>query len=219
MIKSFHAYVRRPVRFDYLLALQDGTPMRSVLDVGCGNGSPVLTKTYYPDCIYHGIEKSGRMLTAADLAAIDRLFELDLEKDDLQLIEDEAYDCVIASHVIEHLPDAIPLLRQLAGKLRRGGILYLESPSEASVRFPSMPGTLNFHDDPTHVRLYSRDEVCATLNECECTVVKSTVRRSLKRILLFPLHVLYSLWVYHELRGTVFWDILGFASVVIAKKS
>lgn len=35
--------------------------------------------------------------------------------------------------------------------MNREGYLYLTFPSEESVNFPSRYGTLNFHDDPTHV--------------------------------------------------------------------
>lgn len=217
-IKAINDYLLRPVRFDYITTLDELPEIGRILDVGCGNRSPVLTKKYFPNCIYHGIEKSREMLTQADLSNTDVLFELDLENANLQVIGNEWYDCVIASHVLEHLQDGLSVLRQLVDKLRHGGILYIETPSEKSVRFPSMPGTLNFYDDTTHVRVYARDVLCSAMKESGCIIVRSSVRHSLKRILLFPLHVVYSLVRYRELRGTVFWDILGFASVVIARK-
>lgn len=70
---------------------------------------------------------------------------------------DESFDAVMASHVIEHLIDARPVLDEAFRVLKPKGLLYLECPSDRSVRLPSMPfkfeeaRSLNFYDDPTHV--------------------------------------------------------------------
>ena len=34
--------------------------------------------------------------------------------------------------------------------LKKGGIIYLVTPSEKSIDFPSREGTLNYYDDKTH---------------------------------------------------------------------
>ena len=56
MIKNLYYYFRKPVRFDYLdkwLKL----PLINVLDVGCGDNSPSLTKIYYSDCKYYRVDE------------------------------------------------------------------------------------------------------------------------------------------------------------------
>ena len=62
-------------------------------------------------------------------------------------------------HVIEHLHNGDKVLEGLLTKLRSGGVIYIEYPGIRSTRLPSMRGSLNFSDDPTHVRLYSVPEI------------------------------------------------------------
>jgi SAM-dependent methyltransferase len=70
--------------------------------------------------------------------------------------EDDTFDMVIASHIIEHLKDGISFAKELIRVLKPGGILYIEAPSERSLWLPSMPYdrdkffSLSYYDDPTH---------------------------------------------------------------------
>jgi SAM-dependent methyltransferase len=70
---------------------------------------------------------------------------------------DQTFDAVVASHVIEHLRNPLLLLDEAFRVLKPQGLLYLECPSDRSLRLPSMPfkfeemRSLNFYDDPTHV--------------------------------------------------------------------
>ncbi len=212
-------YLLRPVRFDYLLPLMDlGKPLR-VLDVGCGNRSGTLTKQYFPTCVYHGVDRSRDLVSLEELSVMDKFYEIDLDKGNLDNIPEGWFDCVIASHVIEHLRNGTEVTEILCTKVRSGGIFYIETPSERSLTLPSLPGTLNFHDDPTHVGIYSREKIRAILEKNGFEVLRDEIRRSWKRILFFPAHVVYSLIKYGEVRGTVFWDVLGFASLVIGRRT
>lgn len=211
-------YLKRPVRFDYLIPLVGSTRPLRILDVGCGNGSGTRTKEYFPQCVYHGIERSRDLVPQEELNVFDEFHEIDLEKDGLDSISEGWFDCVIASHVVEHLRNGMEVMEELCRKIRPGGIYYLETPSERSLALPSLPGTLNFHDDPTHVRIYSRVEIRSLLERNGFEILRDETRRSWKRIIVFPAHIIYSLIKYRELRGTVFWDLLGFASVVVARR-
>lgn len=46
----------------------------NLLDIGCGDHSPSLTKKYYPNCIYHGLDRKVYNNTKEDLEKIDRFF-------------------------------------------------------------------------------------------------------------------------------------------------
>jgi SAM-dependent methyltransferase len=59
-------------------------------------------------------------------------------------LEDESVDQVFAVHVLEHLPDYLPLLAECHRILRPGGVLHVLAPWWRHV---------NAVADPTHVRL------------------------------------------------------------------
>jgi len=119
------AEMGRMVRFvlhtaDYVL----GRPVRSVLDVGAGEGNwlPVLRRLR-PSVAYQGVDPSAyavrrfgarRNILLGDLASLD---ELPLR---------DGYDLVVANGVLNYLaPDALPdALSRLAR--RADGMLYLE---------------------------------------------------------------------------------------------
>jgi SAM-dependent methyltransferase len=209
----------KPVRFDYLDAWLKGRPVR-ILDVGCGNHSPRHTKRYYPQCRYSGIDKGAAYnLDAGDLACMENFYDLDLDlPSSLDMIPDGSFDCVILSHVIEHLHNSEEVIRNLLRKLRSGGVLYIEFPSPHSVNLPSMWGTLNFYDDPTHVTLHSIESLRRLLDDEGCQTLRSGVRRSAKMIMLIPLYALHSLLKRGRVGAGVVWDLTGFASFIIAVK-
>jgi len=61
-------------------------------------------------------------------------------------------------HVVEHLHTLTNLWREIRRLLKPGGRAYIETPGLQSVTTPSAPEslrgkiTLNFYDDPTHIR-------------------------------------------------------------------
>lgn len=70
--------------------------------------------------------------------------------------DDDAFDLVIASHVVEHVREPIELITECVRVLRPGGRLYVEAPSERSLLMPGFPfahdrfRSTSFFDDPTH---------------------------------------------------------------------
>jgi len=80
---------------------------------------------------------------------------------------DGRFDGIMMSHVIEHLRKPREALGEVARVLKPGGRFYMEWPTPETVHCPrrqtfldrGLPvGTLNFHDDRTHLRTYSLDE-------------------------------------------------------------
>ena len=63
-------------------------------------------------------------------------------------------DAVTCMHLVEHLRKLDQLFAEIARLLKPGGIAYFETPALKTVNWPSAKGqfTLNFYDDPTHVR-------------------------------------------------------------------
>jgi SAM-dependent methyltransferase len=190
-----------------------------LLDVGCGSHSASAAKRWLPNCRYTGIDRDRHYFNdATDLAAMDAFYEMDLTLLRFAEIPDAHFDVLLMSHVIEHLHNGDEVLRGLLPKVRPGGLVFVEFPGERSLSLPSMPGSLNFHDDPTHVRLFTAREVAALLSEAGCSVIRAGVRHDPAGILLMGPRILKSLFTGRKVPGGVFWDLLGFADCVIAVK-
>jgi hypothetical protein len=212
-------FFEKPVRLEYLHKWL-ARPGVKILDVGCGNHSPSRTKRHYPECIYYGLDKTPyHHISREDQICMEQFFEIDLSiPDSLSQIPNRFFDCVFLSHVIEHLKSCSELITCLQNKLIRGGAIYIEFPSPRSINFPSMRGTLNFYDDPSHVMIYHLEEICAFFPDNEFDIIKAGTRRSLKRILLLPFYALISLVSHGYIGGSVLWDIFGFSNYLIAVK-
>jgi O-antigen chain-terminating methyltransferase len=118
-----------------------------VLDLGCGRGEflEIMREAGVPA---RGIELS------AELVEICRAKGLEADCGDLlaslPALPDESLDGVFCAHVAEHLPPArLPgLIRTAAAKLRKDGVLAIETPNpECLATFAT-----HFYLDPTHIR-------------------------------------------------------------------
>jgi hypothetical protein len=208
--------LRRPHRFVDIHRRFGGRPFR-LLDVGAGNHSASVTKSWFPGCHYAGIDRERNYHNdAADFAAMDEFFELDLTKLQFDAIPDASYDVLLLAHVIEHLVNGDEVLRRLVPKIRPGGMIYVEFPGPRSLRLPSRKGTLNFHDDDTHVRLFDAREVAGILERCGLRILRARTRRDLRGILLLPVFALRAKRKHGYVPGGIFWDLFGFADEVVA---
>ena len=196
-----------------------GSRRFSFLDVGAGNRSASLTKACFPNCHYAGIDRERTYNNdPADLAAMDEFFELDLTSLDFGSVPNDRYDVMMLSHVIEHLWNGDEVLCRLVSKVRPGGFLYVEFPGPRSLHLPSMKGTLNFHDDDTHVRVFSAAQIASLLTSLGLHVARAGTRRDPLGILLTPLRAIKARLTHGYVPGGVFWDLFGFADVVIADR-
>ena len=135
-----------------------------ILDVGCGNHSPSLTKRWFPGCHYTGADIQRYNLAEADDAAMDEFFQLGPDGAGYASIPDASYDFVILNHVVEHMADPAPAVAALCAKLRPGGYMWIAFPSLRSLALPhSVDETLQFCDDPTHVRVPEVREIANIL--------------------------------------------------------
>lgn len=207
----------KPHKFKYFDSSVTGKSF-NLLDVGAGSNSPTKTKEFFPNCNYHGIDRGNYRNSDADFKAMTAYYEMDLTELKFDGIPDNYFDIIVMSHVIEHLHNGDKVIEGLLPKLKNGGYIYIEFPGEKSTRLPSMRDTLNFYDDPTHVRLFSHGEVSGILKRNGFTILKSGTRRHWPVILLLPFAIVHQWWKYKYLPGGVFWDLLGFAEFVYARK-
>ena len=191
-----------------------------LLDIGAGNHSASKITNVFPKCEYHGVDmEKDYNNNQADFKLMKAFYEMDLTKLNFSSIPDNYFDGIWMVHVIEHLYNGDEVIKNLLPKLKSGGYLYIEYPGEKSTRLPSMHGTLNFKDDPTHVRVYSVKELSQLFTDNNCTIIKGGKRRNGWFILATPFRII-STWARgKKLQGNVFWDLLGFAEYVWVKKN
>ncbi len=107
---------------------------RRILELGPLN-RPIADKSIYPNTFYCDIrstedvrklysgndylEATGIMVDPKTIVPIDYVIKENYEK---TFAEVEKFDCVIASHVLEHMDDLIFALRDLSTVLKPGGI-------------------------------------------------------------------------------------------------
>ncbi len=217
-IRSYRFFC--PTRYAFLRRRFGKEPFRA-LDVGCGHSSLEVFRHYFPRATYHGLDKR----LQGDLAQYDRMdrfFDVNLDDADFSALEDGYYDAIVFSHTIEHLFHGHQVLEELSRKLKVGGCLYVEFPSERSLRLPSAAGTLNFFDDPTHVRMYSIAEIANTLLERDVRVLRvGTARNWWRMLAVTPLAFVYSAYHlarYGKISSRGWFDVSGFASYVLGEK-
>lgn len=172
-----------------LFSKSDAARPFNYLDVGCGNHMPSVTKRRFPNWNYYGLDRADYNVNEADKAVMSGYFNIDLAEGSLDSLPPGFFDVIVMSHVIEHLPNGIDVIVRLTDKLAPGGRIYIEFPSVRSLALPSMYGTLNFCDDPTHVHVHDVREISNALLARGLRILKAGRRRQWSRIILLPLVV------------------------------
>ena len=112
-------------RYRWAAGLADG---RRVLDAGCGvgYGTRILAESGALSVV--GVDRERRVLEASDVTDLDRVR---LEQGDLLALPlpDDAVDLVVCFEVLEHVPDPLAALDELARVLVPGGTLVVSTPN------------------------------------------------------------------------------------------
>lgn len=139
-----------------LVGLGRYLPAGPALDVGCGAG-PGLRYLMSRSAEVYGADASRyALLQAARLVAPRGLTEMDATG--AFPFATATFGLVIASEVIEHLPDGPAFLQECHRVLQPGGVLLLTTPNLWDIRRVTAPlvGRLWTGDtDPTHINLYT----------------------------------------------------------------
>ena len=191
-----------------------------ILDIGCGYGSPRKWKHYIPECEYFGLDRTREFLLKDDFQMMERFYLANLDTDTLREVPNGYFDAVVLSHVIEHVWRGESCLKRLAAKLRPGGVMYVEYPGVRSLQVPhGGPGmNLNFHDDASHIRIYSLVAISNVLLRAGCSIVHAGIRRDWVRLLLTPFLAARGFLQHGNMLSGRLWDFFGTAEVVIARR-
>jgi len=109
-----------------------------LLDVGCGNNSPYLIKTKYPNIVYYGIDVDDYHQTKPNLADSYIVVKPEDFAETIEKLQ-ENFDTVISSHNLEHCNDRDKTLDAIIKKLKSGGYLFLSFPTEKSENLRLIP--------------------------------------------------------------------------------
>jgi SAM-dependent methyltransferase len=166
-------------------------------------------------------------LFAADIAGAPEEYpagcqfqRADLERDRLPWASG-SMDAITCMHLVEHLHDCLFLLRETARMLKPGGRVYFETPHPKSLTLSSPRGraagtfTLNFFDDPTHVRVVTIGALAHQVRSVGLEVVDSGISRSWLFAAAYPLYALLPP-NRRKLTARVHW--LGWSAYLIGRR-
>lgn len=132
-----------------------GGPGKRVLDLGCRDGA--LTHAYTAGNEVVGVDADREALAEAEKLGIQTHWA---DLDEPLPFDDASFDVVVAGELLEHLRDPRRLVADARRVLRPGGTFVASVPNAYRLK-----NRLRFlagrppEDDPTHLQMFSRDEV------------------------------------------------------------
>ena len=198
-------------------------PAASVLDVGCCD----FKQWQLSQSLQRGdLKHAGVDYCQPDKCPPDFSFRLvDLNRERMPF-DDDSFDLVVASHVIEHLEKPVDFFADCLRVCKPGGFVYVECPSERTLMLPGFPFehdkfySTSFFDDPTHLgRPFSPQSFVRLARYHGCMPVAAGYNISWMCRLLFPLAVLVALffrkgWLLEQ----NIWNSIGWASFIMLEK-
>jgi ubiquinone/menaquinone biosynthesis C-methylase UbiE len=154
MNEELHRNVKKNRKdfFEFIMHLKKDA---SVLDAGCGNGKFIRAAlSLRPDLKFKAIDISevGGLLPAG----------VDFVRGSVENLPsyyaDDTFDAVMCFHVIEHLLEPIDLMQSLSRVMKKGAVLYMETPNWQRVLNPLSPQNY-FWNDYTHKRIFSKNTI------------------------------------------------------------
>ena len=130
---------------------------------------------------------------------------------------DVSMDAVTCMHVVEHLGDLNNLFREIRRVLKPGGRVYFETPHPKTLTLPSAAGqfTLNFYDDPTHVKLVTVEELARQADASRLVVEATGTSRNW---LFAALHPAFCLLPASRKKFTARVHWLGWSAYLVAQR-
>lgn len=179
--RYYHRYkkLRRKIRIRFtldLLEISGDKPLR-FLDLGCGDGtySAALKKMGYKVV---GMDSSAEALHLARQRGISNCV---LASATHLPVRSNIFDRILLMDVLEHLLEPMKTLSEIYRTLRPHGLVVLQTPNKRSV-------ITIFLKDPTHLRIYTEEEVRQLLRSAHFKKIHITLTSFLSRI--YPLNII-----------------------------
>jgi SAM-dependent methyltransferase len=191
----------------------------SLLDLGSSDGE---TLNHFaelrPDLTLYSVDKFGNPENYPPGCHFERL---DLEKERLPW-PDASMDGITCMHLIEHMNQLDLLVAEIVRLLKPGARVYFETPHPRSLTLASLAGsaagrfTMNFFDDPTHVRLVTMDVLSQLVRTARLEVEWSGISRNW---LFAAAHPLFMFLPPSRKKFTAKIHWLGWSACLIARRS
>jgi SAM-dependent methyltransferase len=223
MIMTSEALVRFSHRFDprwkFFHRIKN---TERILELGCGAGDSFRRlRSLSSTAELHGID----IMEPDQIEETMVYHKLDLNRDRLPY-DDNFFDAILFTHVIEHLQSPWQLSGEIQRVLKPGGVIYVETPNWTSMLVPSFGiereqhNPFNFFDDPTHIRPWTKHSLYEFVSgACGLNVEKVSTVRNWPRIPFDVLKMLYGI-ISGNRRKVVsaFWNIYGWCIYSIGVK-
>ncbi len=143
-------------------------PNSVVLDAGCGTGRHLRELAKIPDLKIVGIDKNEKDLRDAgqSLKDVKEIFgypnnNSSVMKADINKLPfaDEAFDCVICSEVLEHVPQHHDALQELLRVLKPQGDLIISVPRYFPERICWLLSPAYHNEEGGHIRIYKKKQL------------------------------------------------------------
>jgi SAM-dependent methyltransferase len=175
-------YIRPVPWLDTRAQFVAGTPRGgALLDLGSSDGETLgHMAELRPDLHLFAADKMG---SPEKYPAGCQFARVDFEREKLPW-PGHSMNAITCMHLVEHLGNIDPLMREVARLLMPGGRVYFETPHPKSLDLASPTGkaagtfTLNFFDDPTHVGVVPVDTLAAAARLEGLEVVASGISRN-----------------------------------------
>jgi SAM-dependent methyltransferase len=153
----------------------------ALLDLGSSDGETLgHMAELRPDLRFFAADKMG---FPEKYPAGCQFARADFEKEKLPW-PDHSMNAITCMHLVEHLENVDALMREVARLLAPGGRVYFETPHPKSLNLPSPTGkaagtfTVNFFDDPTHVKVVPVETLAAAARREGLQPVRNGISRN-----------------------------------------
>ena len=176
--------------------------------------SPMKVKKILPNSHYIGIDIQNYNQKSVDLA--DEYYVVDKSEFNNKINSFKNIDVVISYHNLEHVDNRKLTLNAMKACLKKQGLIYIVTPSEKSIYFPSRKGTLNYFDDNSHKeKPVSFNWIIGELKNDRFEIIKSI--KEYKPIWYYTIGLLKE---FTKPKQTTYysWCFYGFEAIIISKK-
>lgn len=138
-----------------------------LLDVGCGNGSFLLTAKYL------GWDTMGIEVDPSAVAIAQKA-DLSVQMGTLEtaLLAPASFDVITICHVIEHLHDPVKAIQHMYALLKPGGQLWLATPNLEGAGHKKFGRDWIHLDPPRHLILFTPDSINKALTQAGFTIAE-----------------------------------------------
>jgi ubiquinone/menaquinone biosynthesis C-methylase UbiE len=185
---------------------------KNILDIGCGTGITLkyITQFINKEARLHCIDLDKNPLLINDI----KFKHCDIDKEQI-LYEDNFFDVVISTYVLEHLKNPYNLFSEVYRVLKPGGYFLCVTENYTSI---FCPGSYNFYQDPTYVRPYNKGSLSKLAEMYNFEVIKIGYFRNLAYFVIMPFIPILEIFLKAKVFFIIWEAILGKSIYSILRK-